>query len=90
MIVFFSKTFEKSFDSLKDNNVKKRLQQVIDKLEIANSLADISNVISIKNYSNLYRIRIGKYRLLLSHERNSIEILLLDCLKRNENTYKFI
>ena len=67
MIVFFSKEFKKSFDKLKDRNIKIRLQKVIDTLETVNSLNDISNVKAITNYANLYRIRVGNYRLLLSH-----------------------
>ena len=89
MIVFFSKEFEKSFEKLKDRNIKIRLQKVIDTLEIVNSLSDVSNVKAITNYANLYRIRVGSYRLLVLHKRNTIEILLLDFLKRDESTYKF-
>jgi len=89
MIVFFSKEFEKSFEKLKDRNIKIRLQKVIDTLEIVNSLSDVSNVKAITNYANLYRIRVGNYRLLVLHKRNTIEILLLDFLKRDESTYKF-
>jgi len=89
MIVFFSKEFEKSFDKLKDNNIKIRLQKVIDTLETVSGLNDIPNVKAITNYANLYRIRVGDYRLLISHKRNTIEILLLDFLKRDEKTYKF-
>ena len=74
MIVFFSKDFEKSFDKLKDSTIKKRLQRVIYRLEDVNSLKDISNVKAITNYANLYRIRVGNYRLLVSHKRNTIEI----------------
>jgi mRNA-degrading endonuclease RelE of RelBE toxin-antitoxin system len=58
MIVFFSKEFEKSFDKLKDNSIKIRLQKVITTLETVNSLNDVSNV----NRPNKKQVndRIGK------------------------------
>jgi len=88
MIVIPSREFNKSVDKLKDEVVKERLAKLIFNLEKANSLNEISNVVAIRNNHNLHRIRIGNYRLIILHTRNTIEILLLDFLKRDEHTYK--
>ena len=90
MIITYSKEFNKSVRRLKNKNALMALYELIEKLENAETLNDISNVKAIRNYANLYRIRVGDYRLIASHERNTIEILLLEFLKRNENTYKYI
>jgi mRNA-degrading endonuclease RelE of RelBE toxin-antitoxin system len=90
MVVLVTGDFKKSFDKLKDKAAKERLLNVIHKLENADSLNSISNVKAIINHADLYRIRIGDYRLLFSHERNTIEVLLLEYLKRDKNTYKYI
>ena len=88
MIVHYSKDFDKSVRKTKNIVALTSLNRVIEVLKEAESLQDVSNVKAITNYSNLFRIRIGDYRLLFSHERNTIEILLLDFLKRDEKTYK--
>ena len=89
MIVIPSREFNKSVEKIKDNVAKERLAKLVYNLENANNLNEISNVVSLRNFQNLYRIRIGNYRLIVSHEKNTIEILLVEFLKRNENTYKF-
>jgi mRNA interferase RelE/StbE len=89
MIVHYSNDFEKSVKKIKNIIALTSLNRVIEVLKNAESLQNVSNVKAIQNYTDLYRIRIGNYRLLLSHKRGRIEILLLDFLKRDENTYKF-
>ena len=89
MIVHYSKDFDKSVRKTKNIVALTNLNRIIEVLKNAESLQDVSNVKAITNYFNLYRIRIGDYRLLFSHERNTIEILLLEYLKRDEKTYKF-
>ena len=88
MIISYGKDFDKSVKKIKDKIAIKRLLVLIDKLENANSLKEISNVMSMANNPFLYRIRTGDYRLVVEYRDGEITILLLEYLKRNEKTYK--
>jgi len=79
--------FEKSIEKLKDKVAKKRLAVLIEKLENAHSLKEISNVKPIENNPNMYRIRTGDYRLFVLYINGEITILLLAYKKKNEKTY---
>ena len=88
MIIAYSKGFYKSVDKLKDKLAKKRLNVLVEKLEKASSLKEISNVIPMANSPFLYRIRTGDYRLVVEYRDGEITIFLIEYLKRDENTYR--
>ena len=87
MKIVYTDKIEKSIEKLKDKVAKKRLGVLIDKLEKAHNLKEISNVKPVENNPNVYRIRAGDYRLFVSYRNGEIIILLLDYKKKNENTY---
>ena len=88
MIVIPAKDFYKSVEKIKDKIARKRLDVLIEKLEKAASLKEISNVIPMANNPFLYRIRTGDYRLVVEYRNGEITILLIEYLKRDDNTYK--
>ena len=88
MIVIPSKDFDKSIKKMNDKIARKRLDSLINELEAASSLNEISNVIPITNHPFLYRIRRGNYRLVVEYHDGEITILLIEYLKRDDNTYK--
>ena len=89
MKIDYSKDFDKSVDKIKDKIAVKRLNALIDKLKKAKSLKEISNVIPLVNAPFYYRIRIGDYRLVVwQTDTNSVEILLVEYLKQDDNTYR--
>ena len=88
MIVVPVKDFNKSVEKIKDKIARKRLDLLIEKLEKASSLKEISNVIPMANSPFLYRIRTGDYRLVVEYKDGEITILLIEYLKRDENTYR--
>ena len=88
MIVKYADEFDKSLRKVKDKIAIKRLLVLIEKLEEAQSLKEISNVKAISNYPGRYRIRTGDYRLIVSYWTGEITILLIEYLKRDDNTYR--
>jgi len=88
MIVEYAESFDKSTKKLKDKIAVKRLLALVEKLEEATSLYEVSNVVPIKNYPERYRIRTGDFRLVVRYIDGSISILLIEYLKRNDNTYR--
>jgi mRNA-degrading endonuclease RelE of RelBE toxin-antitoxin system len=84
-----TKDFNKTVSKITDKVAKKRLDELITKLENADFLREIPNVIPIKGMQGLFRISTGDYRLLIKQIKNGeIIILLVDFRKRNEKTYK--
>jgi mRNA-degrading endonuclease RelE of RelBE toxin-antitoxin system len=90
MTVIPTKDFNKSIEKLKDKVACRRLDVLITKLEQAKNLQEISNVKAMVNYPHHYRIRTSEYRLIIEQiDTTTVEILLLEYLKRDEKTYKF-
>jgi len=84
-----TKEFNKTVSRITDKIAKKRLDELIAKLENAKLLCEISNIIPIKGIHGLFRIPSGNYRLLVKQIKNGeIILLLVDFRKRNEKTYK--
>jgi len=88
MIVTPSSDFNKSIKKLNDKIARKRLSELIKKLEEAKGLDDISNVEPLTNNPLIYRIRTGGFRLVVRYVQGSIEILLIEYIRRNEKTYR--
>jgi mRNA-degrading endonuclease RelE of RelBE toxin-antitoxin system len=84
-----TKEFNKTVSKITDKIVKKRLDELIIKLENVKFLSEIHNIIPIKGMHGLFRITTGDYRLLVKQVKNEeIILLLVDFRKRNEKTYK--
>ena len=76
-------------NEITDKVVKKRLDELLTKLENAKYISEISNIIPLKGINGLFRITTGDYRLLVKQIKNGeIILLLVDFRKRNEKTYK--
>ena len=88
MKIGYSKDFDKKVAKLKDSLAKKRLYELITKLEKATTLREIPNVATIKGSLGLFRIKTGDYRLIVEYLNRELTILLIDYLKRNEKTYR--
>ena len=57
------KQFRPRSKSLRDQTLLKRVRAVIEDVEQAQSLSQISNLKKLKGHANYYRIRIGDYRV---------------------------
>ncbi|WAC09541.1 type II toxin-antitoxin system RelE family toxin [Dyadobacter pollutisoli] len=60
-------------DDLKKPSVKLALITLIQSLEDADSLSEVSQIKKLKGFSNAYRIRIGDYRVGIFVENDVIE-----------------
>jgi len=88
MLVNYAEDFNKSIKRIKDKVAFRRLDVLIEKLKKAKDLSEVSNVKAISNYPGRYRIRTGDYRLIVKYWTGEITILLIEFLKRDDNTYK--
>jgi len=73
MNVSVRKTFEK--DALKlPGFVQQRLALIIEELEKATALSEISNCKKLTGFKNAYRIRLGEYRIGFFWDKTSIDL----------------
>lgn len=86
MNVEFSKSFDKQTLRIKDKNLLKRVGTIIKKVIDSKSLSEIPNIKPIAGHPGYYRIRLGKYRLGISLEENTVWFHFIG--KRDESTYK--
>ena len=72
-VVFLSK-FSKDLEKIKSNKLKTSIFGIVESLENANELKEMTSLKKMKGHNTAYRIRIGEYRLGLFIENN---VLLL-------------
>ena len=72
MQVEFRKTFKQDLKGLKDGKALKRIQKVVEEVELASNLSEIRNIKSLQGHEGFYRIRVGDYRVGLFVEEETI------------------
>ena len=82
MIVTFRKSFEKDLNKLRDADLLRKIQAIIEESEAAVNFVDINNLKKLKADGNYYRIRVGNYRIGLILDKT--EIVFVRVLHRKE------
>lgn len=59
----FRNSFQKDLANIKDKEILQKIKAVIEAVEAAQTLAEITNLKKLKVKGNFYRIRIGDYRI---------------------------
>jgi mRNA interferase RelE/StbE len=77
MIVTFDKSFSKSLDKISNPIALKNTAKAIEKCEKAIDLKEISNLKKLKGYKNLYRIKIGDYRIGIEIQDDSVDFIII-------------
>ncbi len=63
MKVEFRKSFEKDLLKILDARFFERVREVIEQVEEAENLTQVSNIKKLKGEADYYRIRVGDYRI---------------------------
>jgi mRNA interferase RelE/StbE len=66
--VEFRRSFEKDIGKIRDADLLERIKLTIEEVEATESLLDLSNVKKLNADGDLYRIRVGDYRIGLACE----------------------
>lgn len=72
MRVEFRESFVKDLKSVKDKSLLQRVQAVIESIEKADSLAELTNLKKLKGSGSYFRVRIGDYRLGLALKSDAV------------------
>jgi len=74
--ILYSKAFGKDLETITHNPaIKKRLLELIEKLNACGSFDELHDVKKIEGYKGYYRMRIGDYRLGIKPSGNTIELI---------------
>jgi len=73
MITEFTSRFSKDLDKLNQSSVKNDILEIIEEVEKAIRLSEISNIKKLKGHSTAYRIRCGDYRIGIFFNNNIIQ-----------------
>jgi len=76
MNIEFRKSFEKDLLEILDANLLPIIQEVIERVEQAEKLSEVSNLKKLKGEADYYRIRVGDYRIFQSHLLRQRQFLL--------------
>ncbi len=63
MKVAFKESFAKDLKAVKDRGLLKRVAEIIEAVEKADSLAELPNLKKLKGGGNYFRLRLGDYRV---------------------------
>lgn len=86
MKVEFRECFAKDLRSVKDKDLLKRVKELIEAVEKADSLADISNLKKLKGRGNYFRLRVGDYRVGIALEQ---DIVIFVRFLNRKDIYKY-
>jgi mRNA interferase RelE/StbE len=70
--VEFRASFARDLKKIKDEKLKARVREVVDRVEQAQSLQEVENLKKLRGSDRYYRIRIGDYRIGLAVEENTV------------------
>jgi len=82
MRVSFRRSFARDLDRIKDRSTLQRIRGVIEEVERVESLREISGVRKISGASDLYRMRVGLYRIGVVVTDDGVDFVR--CLHRRE------
>jgi mRNA interferase RelE/StbE len=84
--VEFRESFVKDLKGLKDRALLQRVKEIIETIERADSLAEISNLKKLKGSGNYFRLRLGDYRVGLALRD---EIVIFVRFLNRKDIYKY-
>jgi mRNA-degrading endonuclease RelE of RelBE toxin-antitoxin system len=67
MIVRIDKSFQKDVSKINDAKTKDAIVEIITDIQSAENIAAINKLKKLVGYKNMYRIRLGDFRIGLEH-----------------------
>ena len=75
MKVVYYRSFVKDISKIKQQRLKKQVENAILSFKKESNLDQIPNLIKMKNHDTAYRMRIGKYRLGFFYDNGVIDLV---------------
>lgn len=75
MKVKYWPTFEKDVRAIAERGVRRQLEQALETLYAAKDLRDVPNVRKLQGGEDMYRIRVGEYRIGLQLSGDTVVLI---------------
>lgn len=82
MRITFRKSFTRDLKKIGDQDILDRVTKVLEEVEAARTLQEISALKKLRGGKHFYRIRVGDYRLGVVIEADEVEFIR--CLSRRD------
>ena len=76
MIIVPNDKFIEHLKKIKDGSVIERAEKAVEKLKVANTLREVTNVEYIQGHTGFYRLRFGDYRIGFSYNETEQKVEL--------------
>jgi mRNA interferase RelE/StbE len=86
MQVEITKKFQKQVGNCNDLRIMSEIKDIIEKVGQAKSISEIRNIKKLKGHKNIFRIRIGDYRIGIVVSTNSVIFAAFD---HRSDIYKY-
>ncbi len=83
MIVRIDKSFQKDVSKINDAKIKQAIVETVQLIQETENLSLVNNLKKLTGYKDLYRIRLGNYRIGLRHTEDQ-ELIFIRFLHRKE------
>lgn len=83
MIVKIDKSFQKDVSRINDAKIKTAIAKSIEQVKNSGNLSSIANLRKLTGYKDLYRLRLGNYRIGLRYTEEQ-ELVFIRFLHRKE------
>jgi len=83
MIVRIDKSFQKDVSKINDAKIKLAIIEIVSLIEETESLSSINNLKKLVGHKDLYRVRLGNYRIGLRFTEDQ-ELILIRFLHRKD------
>ena len=75
MKVSIDESFTKDTDRISNKKIRSRVADIIEEVKRADKLSAIRNCKKLKGYQNVYRIKVGQYRIGFVFEEQTVDFL---------------
>lgn len=72
MDVLYESSFARDLKRVKDKQLLKQVQDVLEQVKAANNLGDIVNLKKLQGFESYYRLRLGDYRIGIEVEEQTV------------------
>lgn len=87
MDVLYESSFARDLKRVKDKQLLKQVQDVLEQVKAANNLGDIVNLKKLQGFESYYRLRLGDYRIGIEVEEQTV--IFVTFLHRKEIYRRF-
>ncbi|MBK8902646.1 MAG: type II toxin-antitoxin system RelE/ParE family toxin [Anaerolineaceae bacterium] len=72
MNILYESSFARDLKRVKDKQMLRHVQDVLEQVKAANNLSDIPNLKKLQGFESYYRLRLGEYRLGIEVEGQTV------------------